>query len=679
MAKRTLRWGRLLGSLLILFLLVAGGLWFYRSQSRRVEVPPSSPVLVFLLSPSSGDEAEAGDYVPVTLQAAAPKTILSAELFVDGKSLGEVTNAPESASWTWQAWPVGIHTLSARATAADGQMGQSQTVILNVLAGDGTMQIAADEGQTLEQIGADFGAPPDQMAGANPHVDPSQPLTGGQPVQVPVGEENAGGGGAGNGSGAGSGQGQPPGGADSLIPISIIWQFKPSEPVDKSYCYTSSGNGVWEKMPKNPFYFFQSLDNLYTQFFPQQVTVIQMQCWGWLGDALKYLGQGETQFDLSQPPNEVMISGEGFQFLGIPQIPIPEEKFTGGGGNNTIPPPLVVREATDAVDCSDHHPLYDPSICNLVSKAYLNTHIKEYLVLVWEWEPESCWPGYCKYGINEIDGYRISEIDPLTKSVKHLKEIIYYSNHAFAVPLPWGYRCYGITAYIKEPAIESAMTTYCPGEPPTPQEITLTPTDWLTAATLTQGGSDNDGTVGAEDKYTSFAAKHFGGQAGAVLVGHNLVDDEDFYWLGYYSGGVKFDLPLNLLPPGAVIQKAVLKFSVIYTEYYNSDVASPAPVSCVWSVGKAKQDWSGLSSGNHFSSKNVLAGPAYNEISVSNKYFPPEVDVTYAVKAWIKNPSVNHGFTLGPVDWLYGAYLSADEECKSGLGNFQLEIYYFAP
>jgi hypothetical protein len=157
------------------------------------------------------------------------------------------------------------------------------------------------------------------------------------------------------------------------------------------------------------------------------------------------------------------------------------------------------------------------------------------------------------------------------------------------------------------------------------------------------------------------------------------VDDEDFYWMGYYSGGVKFDLPLTLLPPGAVIQKAVLKFSVIYTEYYNSDVASPAPASCVWSVGKAKQDWSGLNSGNHFSSKNVLAGPAYNEISVSNKYLPPEVDVTYMVKAWIKNPSVNHGFTLGPVDWLYGAYLSADEICKSGLGNFQLEIYYFAP
>ncbi len=102
---------------------------------------------------------------------------------MDGQSLGVVDDSPESASWTWQAWPMGIHTFSARATTADGKIGQSQTVIVNVLQGNSPMQVPAGEGQTLEQIGADFGVPPDQMAGANPKVDPSQPLPGGQPVQ----------------------------------------------------------------------------------------------------------------------------------------------------------------------------------------------------------------------------------------------------------------------------------------------------------------------------------------------------------------------------------------------------------------------------------------------------------------------------------------------------------------
>jgi hypothetical protein len=226
MGKNTLRWGCVLGSLLFLFLLVVGGLWFYRFPSRRAEAPPVSPVLVFLLSPSSGDEAEAGDYVPVTLQAVAPEAILSAELFVDGQSLGVVSHSPEAAFWSWQAYPLGIHTLTAQATAADGQVGQSQTVIVNVLAGDGLMQVSADEGQTLEQIGAAFGVAPDQMAGANPYADPSQPLAGGQPVQVPI--ENGG-----PGNEPGGGPAQPPASADGPPVIPIVWDitFRAAGPI----------------------------------------------------------------------------------------------------------------------------------------------------------------------------------------------------------------------------------------------------------------------------------------------------------------------------------------------------------------------------------------------------------------------------------------------------------------
>jgi hypothetical protein len=107
MNKRTLRWGCILSGLVILVLLMAvGGWWFFSSQSSLTDSPPLSPVNVFMISPASGDELNAGDFASVSIQAFAPEAIQSAELFVDGVSLGVVSDSPQNASWSWQAWPV---------------------------------------------------------------------------------------------------------------------------------------------------------------------------------------------------------------------------------------------------------------------------------------------------------------------------------------------------------------------------------------------------------------------------------------------------------------------------------------------------------------------------------------------------------------------------------------------
>lgn len=685
MKKRTFQRGCFLIIFLVLILLASGGGWWYfRSRVSKAEFKPESPVLVFLLSPASGEEMKAGDLVPVTLQAAAPIAIQSAELFVDGKSLGAVTDSPESAEWTWQAWPLGIHTLSARATAADGQVGQSQTVIVNVLAGDGKMQVSAEEGQTLEQIGASFGVPADQMAAANPHVDPTQPLAGGQPVDVPVGEGNAGGGGAGSGSEPGGGQGQPPSGGNADLPpfISIIWNIKFTQPVDKSYCYISSGDGHWEKMPKEPFNFFQSLDSLYTQLIPlAKDVVIQVDCWGWLGGALKYLGQGKTSFDSNQPPNEVMINAAGFQFAGMPQIPIQEEKFT-GGGQKTIPPPFAVRFAKDAAECVSHaHPLLAPFICNTL----MNAPVKEYNILVWEWQAEACWPGYCQYGINQVDGYRIYAVPDFTKkalyspkSIKYLKTVS-DPQKAAAIPLPWAgeWYCYGVEAFVNDAAVPpSAMVKFCPAQEPAPQKITLTPTHWLTAGGTWVDVGDCDTYGGAEYYVAENKETGFGNQPGEVLVGAYIVDDDnhDCFRQGEYYGAVKFDIAQSSLslPSNAVIQKAELKYSTAFKDYGATGVATNENPSCVSKVGRAKQDWTGLVGGNHYSSKSL------------GSYFAPYADLASVVKGWRENPSSNYGLILMPAvapkpqpvgDWDG----NVTGTCFDGLANFQLDIYYFVP
>ena len=294
----------------LLALLAAGGAWWYfRGQFSTAAASPSS-LQVTLVAPASGDEVAAGDFVAVNLKTLAPGAISWSEVFVDGQSLGALKETPEHASWTWQAWPAGVHVLTGRAQAADGQMGTSQTVILNVLALHDEFQAPATAGQTLADVGAKFGVPPAQMAGANPELDPSKPLSDGQPVNVPTG-------GAG-----GSGQPQPPGGGGAAGAgpyLTIVWKFKATEPVDKSYCYMSGGDGNWEKIPKQPFEFFPGFENVYTQVLdslPKVKPVFQMDCWGWQGGALKYLGQAQAQ--KAWDGGAVQLSAKRFEVTGTP-------------------------------------------------------------------------------------------------------------------------------------------------------------------------------------------------------------------------------------------------------------------------------------------------------------------------------------------------------------------------
>ena len=658
--------------LLILLLLVVGGAFLLRPQLPPGE--PPSPVLVTVLHPSSGEEFAVGDYLTVSAQAIAPEALVSTELFVDGQSIGSITDGPELAAWSWQASPVGIHTLQARATDASGQVGNSQTVVVNVLPGDGTMEVAAGPGQTAEQIGAAYGVPLDQMAGSNPKLDPTQPLQDGQPVKVPTG------GGAGSGAGAAG----PPG-AGGFNPVLLItWQFKPTAPVDKSYCYTSTGNGAWEKMPKKVFEFFLTPENVFEQAFealPQQEPVIQMQCWGWLGGTLKYLGQGETGVDATKPPSQVVVSGDEFQFVGLVKIPPPSDDAK-GGLIAEVPPPYALRQPKDAADCTAHgHPLIAPFICNTLMQA----KVKENYVLVWEWQPKPCWPGYCNW-MNDVATYRVFEIDPFTKTEKLLKEITNPNNKVAAVPLPWGAKCYSVRAYAKDPAFAaSEAATYCPDQALATQKVTLTPTEWLTT-----GGAwidEGDGCSPTVDNYgypNASKTSGFGGVPGQVGVGALL---KDFDGVGCYleaneSGAVKFLLP-NELQPGTVVQHATLRFSEVIGGNGTTGISGGAPDVCAGSVGKAKQSWAGLNAGNHYSSQNALGSTAYfSPISSVPPVGPIALDVTSAVSEWVKNSQSNHGliFTSAPV---LAPILDEDDNgysyCWSGIGNVVLEIEYIAP
>ena len=567
MKKRSSRRGCLIGGglALLLILLLGGGIWMFGTQSLTFDGAALSSVVVTITTPVNGDEANVGDFVSVTAEAVATEAVQEMELFLDGQSLGKVSGS--KASWTWQAWPLGVHSFYVQAKDTKGNVGYSQVILIQVLAGDGLIEVVADQGQTLTEIGASYGVPPEVMNEVTPKIDPTLPLPGGKQVKIPVGN-----GGSGNESGQGSGAKINP------IPNSVLWIFKPTQPVDKSYCYTSGGAGVWEKIPKNPFDFFQGVENVYTQLNEAaNQTVIQAQCWGWLGDVLKYLGQGQAQIDANNPPKEFVINAEGFFLKGIPNIQPPP--LGQGGGPASVPPPFALREPKDVNDCVSHG---DPIVAGILCGKLMNAKVKQNIILVWEWKPEVCWPGFCKYGADKIAGYTLYEYDPFTHQEKYLADIKPSAMRVAFVPLPWGAKCYVVEAYADSPGsqVSEKSVTYCPGEAPTAKKVTLTNVnEWLTTEDVLSLGEDCPYTQAHVFRLDNSG---FGSQPGEVYIGAAIRDSEggigvsDCYMDEYYQGGVKFNLE-GEIPSNAVVQKAILRFVKLNQVYLGGAVAAQKP------------------------------------------------------------------------------------------------------
>lgn len=776
--------------------LLLGILYIFLTTPRVSAAVAPAPVDVAILAPHTGDQVEAGDVVNVEAHAFASTPIARVELYVNGQSLGVVSDEAGNASWAWQPLYAGVHTLQARAVSESGDVGNSAVVIVNVLKGDGLARVPAEEGQSLGDVAESYGLPPQQVADANPGVDPNQPLEAGYPVQIPVGGNPAGGAGGSppdgptqqpsdapnslifwlntsflpppaskpaapevslnlsscvvqlyitpqSGDAAGFNiyrlrTGEPDyhkiatiGPGDAGVPILwedptppldeaahlyfagafnalgenaseptilpaqtlgcnpaasgdlllIHWQMSVAEPVDRYYCYQSDGDGNWQKVPQNPFTFFTDTEASFPQYgFPQDVgqVVIQMQCWGWLDGVLTYLGEGETQIASTDGPDEVHVIGEGFELVGLPLFkPTPVQML--GGSSGGLAAPFAMREAESAADCTAH---FGNLLSAFVCDKLFNTQVKQYYILVWEWEPAFCWPSPTCDLYSEPDGYLIYEINNFENTQIHVKTVAHYKQKATAVLLPWGYRCYGVRAFVDDPVngqIQSAMETYCPGEPPEPDMVVAHPSHWLTTGGQWIQSGDCD-TYGGADAYLLANQNNGFGNTGEVLVGSYLVDDdeEDCYREGGYSGAVKFVIPV--LPPGAVIQRAELSLPEMFTEYKASGVATNYKLFCVSAVARAKQDWTGLGGSDHFEGKNLLQSSTFNSpfASLSGWTASPDVDVTAIVKKWINGTAANDGFILLPREALKPV-VDGNGSCMTSIGNMQLKIFFFAP
>ncbi|MCW5875429.1 MAG: hypothetical protein KIS85_00985 [Anaerolineales bacterium] len=644
--------------LLLIILLLGGALFLWaRPQGAPREGASISPVLVDILAPANGLSVVQGDALPVLAQAWSTSPLAAAELWVDNQLVAEQSIAgseePAQFAWDWEAGSPGIHTLVVRARDSQGEEGVSQTVLLNVNAA-GLTQVLAAAGQTLEELSTQHGAAPQEAAAWNPGLSPDQPLEADQPVTLPAGQD---------GSAA-----PPPPEAAGAGPI-IHWELAPTTSVDQSYCYQSTGGG-WQRVPQEDFAFLPGEKWLQSLLPGQQQLTLMLECWGWEGGILKYLGRGETQLDKAQMPDEVIISAEGFQASGQTIT------YAGEPSNDwQMPAPFALRKAQSVAECMSHYSSGN-LLAGLVCESLLNGPVKQYDVFVWEWQPvQLCWPTEnCKW-LEHADGYIFYEMDDQFSYVLNSRVIDNGAQKVLAIPLGWGGTCFGVSAYAESltgEVVNSEMATFC-GESVKPQEVILKPVDWLSTY---NEWINLDCDVGSP-QYTPAGTQITGGMH--VLSPGNCIRQ------GEASAAVKFDL--DILKSLGAIQQVNLRFKSVGLNYQlDSWVATNLKPLCLSRLGRAKQDWTGLSSGHYIANDNLLWREQYFAPykSFSMAVGANSIDVTSAVLSWIKNPANNHGFILAPnyADaYNQGVFYTGGERlvCYSLLDHVELQVRYYAP
>jgi hypothetical protein len=135
----------------------------------------------------------------------------------------------------------------------------------------------------------------------------------------------------------------------SVEPVS----FNSAIPVDQAYCYKSLDGTHWERWPETGFFLPgpSSLDiQKYTFSFalnepdnqPVRKTLdMRLECWGWKGDGLKFLGEVQFTNDLSNLSGQEEQRGENFslnlKFSKVKPTPYKKNSFTSYQLSDRIP------------------------------------------------------------------------------------------------------------------------------------------------------------------------------------------------------------------------------------------------------------------------------------------------------------------------------------------------------
>lgn len=456
-------------------------------------------------------------------------------------------------------------------------------------------------------------------------------------------------------------------------------KLTPTEQVDKAYCYVSINGGSWTRIPPSPDFLLPDSIGAFDMSpwfntLPPDTTMLDLECWGWQGDTLTYLGEAQQTFDLDQPPEEMI--GANFKFNADILEGLHGWQFF-NSENYLLGAPLGLELTASPEKCIDHMP---PLAAAFGGALLCSDAIKDgYAVLTWEWTPLQSWEG-SQQSIKEPDGYHVYRLLYPTPAL--VDEVKGGDMHVTMFPWPpavWpdpnapqvnNSNCYVVRAFanIGSGVIESDPSNMVCLDilPPVALKTITLPAD-ATYWRVRYKYEDCGGTYGTGAYYHVYPPPD-----GSIVVGHEHSDDHCDYWNAFYRGAVWFDLSSIQAP----IYHAELKFW--RQESYYSDGYWAGVTSCASYLMLAKEDWRGDPYGDK---PMTIPATDLKPLSGTSPYTQFSIDVTNIANAWRQGTLPNYGFVLrGPVEYIAGhVEINGDSEyyCASVYDNFRLEVTYF--
>ena len=709
--KKNRRWLVLVFGPLLLALLGGGYITF--TTGRASFLPGTqwisdqgSMIEVYILSPMTAENFAVGQLIQIHAEVWDLAPIDNARLLVDDQIVAELTDdaiaQPLQMSFAWSGDIPGAHTLSVQVNDLQGNSQKSQTVIVNLFSVPFN-EVNVKDGQTLEEISLANGSSPEAVSALNSGIAQNAQLSSGQQLIIPA--SNAGIASSDPIDKEAEGDLQVQAGVNNLIQ----WSLNYTQPVDQSYCYQSADAVNWKRVPAQNFTFnpgqqWQQPVLLNAQ---QTSTILILDCWGWQGGVLKYLGQGQTIVSVNDIPKEITMRAGGFEAVGVPLIDIDPIAFAIRQEKKEVPAPYNLRVTYSISECEKYHGNHAAKL-NCEKFLSTNQHVRD--VLVWDWKKGLCAFGeYCKW-VNDIRGFQIYQVDKKGKPIRLLQTLQDGRQNA-AIPLSFGAKCYGVQAFSGSPLGPNAtpirfssMDVFCLPDSPNLQTVTLEMDDWISGSGATWT-SFKDGSIwdyfsssGVCIIYGGSAPGYMLPKGNQIVVGTEWIWNRDNCYSRHNNGKAAIHFPISDIPAYAKIKRAALKFDPVKSAVYKGPeypTFSSKPVCATrlytnqlsWNqapVSKTHVNYDDVSpqGGNRYWMNfftNLISGAPYQSINTTTT----ELDVTGDVLQWQQTPERNYGFSFQSwtVDLEFNKVLNhtVDLMCWTTLGNIQLEVEFYAP
>jgi LysM repeat protein len=354
------RWRAAIGVGVIVLAAAVGGLLLARRYGPLLAFRALSGPVANLVTPWQGSVVALHSTVGVTGEGTSGNGVRELQLWVNGQQwASKVFDVPPdkgSATWGWTPSGEGEHLLVVKVISATGETAESETVhVLAAMAADVRfpMTYAVEPGDSLETVAQNYETSVQDIVDSNPGLDPTAPLSPGQPLTVPVPVPN-------------QPEAFPEGGFDPAPPageakpapgatlpetvsdymqavgpqVDFQWRdfqlldgkLTPNQPVEKIYFYVSVDDAHWQRIPADEHsYLFAptgvfDLKPLLQPILDQAggaSVKVALEVWAWRDGSLVFLGSYYGSLSASDAGPQLLPSGStdlqavDYVYLGI--------------------------------------------------------------------------------------------------------------------------------------------------------------------------------------------------------------------------------------------------------------------------------------------------------------------------------------------------------------------------